>query len=927
MSSQSPHLLPGTLLGRYEVEAFVDEGGMGAVYKAYDTKLDRPVALKALRVRHRRDAAALARFQREAQVLAQLNHPHICQVYDWVESDGATYMAMEWVEGHTLAQVLDETGGSLPPKETLRIVHAVASALAAAHAKEIIHRDLKPNNVILTPDGTVKVLDFGLAKRLNDGPESRSGSHGIPAPQFQSDDPDVMETRAIPAPGREEDTRTSLHPELSAPAPTKPTSSSGALTTAGFIMGTLGYMSPEQVLQHPVGPPSDIFALGILTHQLLVGRLPFEGVGDAVLMAVAENRRTPVGERPGPRALWRLVEQMLAPRPTTRPTANAVEAAIQALRSPLGPRTWAAIAAAATLLLAGGLHWVSSRGIIRDLTRDRPARLAILPLKNDTGDRSLDPQVYLGLPELLAASLRNSPKLAILDAGETRRVVARLAAPDAGPDPAVPLLCKAMGAQLLLQGSLRREPGGDVLAISLRDATGQERLHHEIRQPAQPLFVGQLFLNEATAEILKAIDPGSTGKSPAPQVSPEILKAYALGRQYMERGEFKQAEPLLQQAAHQSPHFGLLVGQYAICLMRLGSDKTLAVSEWTRFAGRASGDRSAELTSLQMQAFWAERVGDPTKAESLFLQALELARVMKDEDRECSVLDSLGRLAQGRAQETKALAYYEQALVILRRTDSQQMAISVHTNLANFALAHGDFQNAERQYQQILASALAITDHQSEGIAENNLGVVNLSQLRLEEARRHLARALEIRLKLGDRYGEASTLRNLGILETMKGDLAAARLRLDASLAVARAAHLGSQEASARYRLGEVARLERRWEEALDHYRQALDAHTRADAKNNMADDLAGVAECLARKSRPDLKAAEAAVEKALGLAPGRPQALKARAWVRHLQGHGPEALQDLEAAILDPHHLAPEFQVEMTQLRAMLRSTSGASR
>ena len=920
MATSPSHLPEGTQLGRYRVEAFVDEGGMGAVYRAHDTKLDRPVALKALRSKHRRDAAVLARFQREAQVLAQLNHPNICQVYDWVEAEGATYMAMEWVEGSTLSAILEATFGPLAPKRAMGIAQAIASALAAAHAKEIIHRDLKPGNVIIAADGTVKVLDFGLAKRLDENSGSLPAGAAV-EPGLTP--PGLAETQANPSapsgPGPR--TQTALPPS---PTPMEPYESrpSGALTAAGFVMGTPGYMSPEQVILWPVGPPSDVFALGIVLHEMLVGQRPFAGTGQELQAAVAANRRTVLRERPGPAKLWKLLERMLDPDPSARPRAAQVQAALEALQRPLGPKGWAGIAAAITLVVTSGLAWISSRSIISDLVRTRPARLAILPMKNETGDRNLDAQVAFGLPELLGSALRDSPKLAILDAGETRKVMARLADPGAAADPGVPLLCKAIGAQLMIQGSLRREQGGEVLVLSLRDATGLERLHHEVRQPIRPEFVGQVYLDEASTAILKAVDPGTTPKASTPQLTPEILRAYAQGRAFMDRGEFKEAEPLLREAAHRSPQFGLLVGQYAICLMRLGSDKMPAVSEWTRFAGRASGDRNSELTSLQMQAFWAERSGDPGRAEALFLQALEMTRSMQDEDKECSVLDSLGRLAQGRGQEARARGYYDQALALLQRTGNQPLAISVHTNLANFALVHGDFQDAERQYQQILTSARGISDRQSEGVAENNLGVVYLSQQRLEEARRHLTRSLELRQKLGERYGEASTQRNLGILETMKGDLAAARLRIEASLAIARDAHLGGQEASARYRLGEVDRLEGRWEAGLVNYRLALEAHTRAEARNGQADDLAGIAECLARKARPDGKAAWAAVGKALDLAPGRPQALKARAWIRHLQGRHVDALQDLEAAIRDPDHLAPEFQGEMKALQDQFRST-----
>src|SRR6516162_8651481 len=160
-------LTAGTRIGPYEVTSPLGEGGMGVVYRAHDTKLGRDVAIKALPDAFANDADRLQRFQREAQVLASLNHPHIAQIYGLEESDETLCIVMELVEGDTLQERLKR--GPIPLDEALPMASQIATALEAAHERGIIHRDLKPGNIKLTSDGTVKVLDFGLAKALQDG--------------------------------------------------------------------------------------------------------------------------------------------------------------------------------------------------------------------------------------------------------------------------------------------------------------------------------------------------------------------------------------------------------------------------------------------------------------------------------------------------------------------------------------------------------------------------------------------------------------------------------------------------------------------------------------------------------------------------------------------------------------------------------------
>src|SRR5262245_36546540 len=197
----------GTRVGPYEVTSLIGEGGMGQVYRARDTKLDRDVALKVLPESFVHDPDRLARFQREAKVLASLNHPNIAHIHGLEESNGVQALVMELVEGEDLAHRLAR--GAIPIDEALPIAKQIAGALEAAHEQGIIHRDLKPANIKVRADGMVKVLDFGLAKALD--PMSSS--------------PDVSQS---------------------------PTVTSPAMTQLGTILGTAAYMSPEQARGRPI---------------------------------------------------------------------------------------------------------------------------------------------------------------------------------------------------------------------------------------------------------------------------------------------------------------------------------------------------------------------------------------------------------------------------------------------------------------------------------------------------------------------------------------------------------------------------------------------------------------------------------------------------------------------------------------------------
>jgi len=225
-------ILIGKTFSQYEIIAQIGQGGMGAVYRARDTNLDRDVALKVITVAMSGDAERIARFQREAKTLASLQHPNIAAVHGYEDVDGVRFLVMELVEGSDLATQLQ--GGPLPEEEAVEIIRHVAAGLNEAHRNGIVHRDLKPANVMLTPDGTVKILDFGLASTL------------------------TTESDSISDPG--------LSPTITA-----------AMTQAGTILGTAAYMAPEQARGKKVDQRADIWAMGTILYELLTGHRLFVG--------------------------------------------------------------------------------------------------------------------------------------------------------------------------------------------------------------------------------------------------------------------------------------------------------------------------------------------------------------------------------------------------------------------------------------------------------------------------------------------------------------------------------------------------------------------------------------------------------------------------------------------------------------------------
>ncbi|MCC7181092.1 MAG: protein kinase [Acidobacteria bacterium] len=390
-------LSPGTRIGQYEVRAPLGAGGMGEVYRAHDARLGRDVALKVLHPEVARDAVRLERFAREARAVAALNHPHIVTIYSTEEADGIRFMTMELVEGRPLDELIPRAG--LPVTRFLELALPLADALTAAHQKQITHRDLKPGNVMVASDGRVKVLDFGLARVATAAPEQAMDA-----------------TRAV-------------------------------LTHEGTIVGTMPYMSPEQVEGRALDARSDLFSLGVMFYEMLTGSRPFAGPSSPALMsAILRDVPPPVTERRSdvPDTLARLIARCLEKHPeervqTARDVHNELRHVQKQLESGAGRRSGSGAPSGTEASL-----WMAVLPFgARSADADSEALAAGLT-EDITGGLSRFPALSVIAPQS-AAAFRNSPL-------DVRQIAERL------------------GARYVLGGTVRKSASAVRIAAHLVDA-------------------------------------------------------------------------------------------------------------------------------------------------------------------------------------------------------------------------------------------------------------------------------------------------------------------------------------------------------------------------------------------------------------------------------------------------------------------------
>jgi eukaryotic-like serine/threonine-protein kinase len=511
-------MVPGETIGAYRVLRKLGEGGMGAVYLAYDTTLRRHVALKTLDA-PADDATAHARLVREARNAAALNHPHICTIHEVGEAGGAAFIAMEYVEGQSLRERLD--AGAVPVAEAVRLGLQAADALEYAHARGVVHRDFKAANVIVTAEGRLKVVDFGLARRAD---------------------------------------------ALAAGATTEV-----SLVAAGVAAGTPYAMAPEQVRGEAANGRTDIWALGVLLYELVSGRKPFEAPTMPELFSAILTRAPAALPALVPAELRAVVERCLTKDPGRRyQQASEVHAALEAIQagtvSPWvvwryrvrrRPLTAAAAALAALAALAVG----ANVGGVRDRLAGRPPalppiKLVVLPFENLTGDPD---QEFLsdGLTEEMISQLgRLHPaRLGVIARSSSMRYKGG----------AVPLdqIGRELGVDYLLEGSMRREGSRVRIATTLirvRDQT-QQWANSFDRDLSGVLALQHDVARDVAGALALALLPSEHARlARTRSVNPQAYEAYLRGQSHarrLTRGDLDRALEYYERALELDPDFAL----------------------------------------------------------------------------------------------------------------------------------------------------------------------------------------------------------------------------------------------------------------------------------------------------------------------------------------------------------------------------------
>jgi eukaryotic-like serine/threonine-protein kinase len=489
--------LEGKTISHYRILEAIGRGGMGLVYKAEDQKLGRQVALKLLPRFLAGDLEALQRFEREARAASALNHPNICTVYEIDESEDLHLMAMELIEGETLKERIAR--GPLEIPALVNIAVEICSALEAAHSVGIIHRDIKPSNILITTQGRTKLLDFGVAKRVGSGSESRADG-------FKPDATGSFDLR---------------------------------LTNTGVALGTAAYMSPEQTTGQEVDARSDLFSLGAVLYEMATGKHPFPGtdIGE-VLRAIRVQSPTPIKQTNSavPVELIRITTKAMEKDRSQRyQTVRAMRADLQTLGDRLKERVSRKNAVLATalclllLVIAGAASWRIPR--VREWVSGKPSNLApvvkslaVLPLKNLTGDES---QEYFvdGMTDALISNLAQIKSLRVISRGSVMGYRNR---PKSSAE-----IAKELNVDVLVAGSVVRS--GDSVSVEaqlIAAPNWQPIWTRTYRRRINDLPTLQNDVTQAiTSEIQTELTPQERFRVAADKaVNPEAYDLYLRGR-------------------------------------------------------------------------------------------------------------------------------------------------------------------------------------------------------------------------------------------------------------------------------------------------------------------------------------------------------------------------------------------------------------
>ena len=555
---------------------------MGVVYKAEDTRLRRSVALKFLTGELSLDPEAIARFQREAQAASSLNHPNICTIYDVGEHNGNPFLAMELLDGDTLQNRM--ASGLLKPDVLLTLAIQIADALDAAHTAGIVHRDVKPANLFVNARGHAKILDFGLAKM--DRPRKGDNTATLTA----------------------------------------------SLTGAGSVLGTMFYMSPEQIRAQPLDARTDLFSLGAVLYEMATGTKPFLGESPGIVLDAILNR-TPVPAMIRNPAVSRDLERVIAKclekdRDLRSQDASQIRAALQALQGTRVPvtksRKTAAVVAMSAIVLAGAASLLLRTPLLSAKKLTNKDTIVLADWKNTTGDPLFDDALNQGL----AIQLEQSPFLSFLSDQRIQRTLQMMGKPDAHlTADTARQVCERTSSAAVLEGSITKLGSEFVVGLRATNCRTGDVLDQEQSQANKKEDVLRV-LGELAAkfrvrvgESLATVEKYNTPLVEATTPSLEALQAYtSVQKVYFSFG-LEKAVPLFKRAIELDPGFALAYAHLGQAYSGL-SESVLAkqnVEQAYRFRGRAS-DQERFFIDAAYQRVVTGNVESTRQVEELWAQ-------------------------------------------------------------------------------------------------------------------------------------------------------------------------------------------------------------------------------------------------------------------------------------------------------------------
>ncbi len=817
----------GKSVGHIRIEELIGRGGMGDVYLGYDDTLQRKVAIKAIATTAHLSPERKARFLREARALSRLEHPNICKIHDFIESEGAAFLVLEFIEGRTLSEAI-EVGIDKPDR--LRIALEIARVLVVAHGKGIVHRDLKPTNIKLTPEGEVKVLDFGLARFLGPGPAAAPG----PGPEMTAGDA-AKEGRAEDEGWPPLDQEPAVSKTLTLETPSPPSSgpfdflSDSVPTEQGAIMGTPQYMSPEQARGERAIPASDMYSFGLILQEVFTRRPAYEAPEDrAKLFEWAKKGQTlPLAGLPSD--LTTLINRLKSLSPAARPTAVETVERLERIREkPKRLMRRAIIGGVALAFVLAGVKYTVDLGRQKRealQARDEAANvvkfLVNLFSVSDPGEargNTITAREVLdrGAREI-GQGLEKQPLIKARMMDTIGTVFSKL-----GLYPqAEPLITQALEIREKSLSPVDLQLAESVLSLAaLRQRQGRfqeaKSLFQrglDIRTKALPkgdalIAEAQLGLGEIHFELNELADAESLYKSSLEIREkalgldhPEVAKSLVdLGWLYYNDSKFDEAERIYK--------------------------RSLAIME--RSLGPDHPDVARSLGSLAGLCLWTRRFAE---SETYYRRALAIQEKVlgPDHPRVATIYDNLGllyyyqdRLSEARLNTEKALAIRLKAL-----GEDHPDVGRCHFALGTIAHREGRFADAQRSYEQALA---IIQESYGPDTVEQTSLLGNIADIhhqlgRIAEAEPLLRRAVAITEKA---FGEghlrvAHSLCTLGNFLVRTNRINEARETFGRALAIFEK-EAGAEDfraAEALWGLARCCRLQGRRDKALAHLARA----------------------------------------------------------------------------------------------------------